>query len=250
MTDNTTEATPITAIFKMVYLAALEVFMARNDVRYYLNGICIKPCSEGGALLTATDGHRLMMIRDPEGFASREFIIPNMPQVLKICRTKQPRKLNDRLLAPSTIVVNDNRLNIVTGSFHATDCEQPNVENCADHLHSAWPFKEIDGNFPDVARVLPKDLAEKSDPAISVNCKYLADFYKAAQHLCPKNHFATTIIQRDKHSPLVLRLMAPDTEALAVIMPMRNGCEENPNIPSWAYNSPSQEATKKTAAAA
>ncbi|MEX1669109.1 hypothetical protein AB4876_09310 [Zhongshania guokunii] len=254
MTDNTTEATPITAIFKMVYLAALEVFMARNDVRYYLNGICVKPCSEGGVLLTATDGAHLLMIRDKSGFASREFIIPNMSHVLKICKPAQSKKSKILSDTPSAIVIDDNRLNIVTESFCKIERAENELGEYQDHLHSAWPFKEIDGKYPDIERILPRETPNikkaTPDPAVQINSKYLADIHKAMSRLCPKTKYVTTIAQRGKYDPLVVVIGAPDIEAFAIIMPMRYDETENCAVPNWAYNSPSPEATKETAAAA
>jgi hypothetical protein len=232
---ETTKPT-IKAVFKMIYLAALEVFMARNDVRYYLNGICVKPCEEGGCMLIATDGHRMMIIRDKDGYASREFIIPNMPRAFSICRTKIPKRSKDLAVSPSTIVIDDSRLYIVNDSYNDNGPHANNIGEYEDHLHSAWPFKEIDGKFPDTERVIPRDLTESPDAAVSVNSKYLSDFHKAVERLCGKSHYTTTIIQRGKNSPLIMMVVAPGIEAFAIIMPMRNGAEENPAIPSWVFS--------------
>jgi len=255
MTDNTnnTEATPITAIFKMVYLAALEVFMARNDVRYYLNGICIKPCAKGGVILAATDGAHLLMIRDKDGFASREFIFPASPQILGICKTKRPKSAKLLGESPTAIVIDDNRLNIVTDSYCQNEPVAGELGDYQSHLHSAWPFKEIDGKYPDLGRVIPSQetIAETTPAAaVSVNSKYLGNLHKAMARLCPKNAYATTLIQRGQSDPLVILISAPAIEAFAIIIPMRNVDETNPTVPNWAYNSPSPEATKETAEAA
>ncbi|HCK4895383.1 TPA: hypothetical protein N0H42_000458 [Pseudomonas aeruginosa] len=50
---------------KAHYLAAVSLFMAHNDVRYYLNGISIEPASQGGVLLIATNGHHIGVMHDP-----------------------------------------------------------------------------------------------------------------------------------------------------------------------------------------
>lgn len=254
--DNT-PATPITAIFKMAYLAALEVFMARNDVRYYLNGICIKPCPEGGVLLTATDGAHLLMIRDKSGFASREFIIPNMSHVLKICkpaRSKKSNKSKSLSDTPAAIVIDDNRLNIVTESFCKIERAENELGEYQDHLHSAWPFKEVDGKYPEIERILPRDTPniEKAtpDPAVQINSKYLADIHKAMSRLCHKTKYVTTIAQRGKYDPLVVVIGAPDIEAFAIIMPMRYDETPTGSVPSWAYDSPSPKANTEAAEAA
>lgn len=50
-------------------------FVAKNDIRYYLNGVNIRPLEGGGVMLIATDGRRFIVIRDPNGFADRELIV-------------------------------------------------------------------------------------------------------------------------------------------------------------------------------
>ena len=49
-------------------------FAAVDDIRYYLNGVNIRPLDDGGAMITATDGHRFIVVRDPNGFCEAEVI--------------------------------------------------------------------------------------------------------------------------------------------------------------------------------
>lgn len=50
-------------------------FIAKNDVRYYLCGVNIRPLEDGAVMLTATDGHRYIVIRDPNGFTEAEITV-------------------------------------------------------------------------------------------------------------------------------------------------------------------------------
>lgn len=50
--------------FASKYLPPLMKFMAKSDIRYYLMGIHIEPDPKGGAILVATDGHRMLVIKD------------------------------------------------------------------------------------------------------------------------------------------------------------------------------------------
>jgi hypothetical protein len=50
-------------------------FIAKKDIRYYLNGANIRPLDAGGVMVVATDGHRYVIVRDPEGFAEQEIIV-------------------------------------------------------------------------------------------------------------------------------------------------------------------------------
>lgn len=58
-------------------------FVAKQDIRYYLNGINIRPLIEGGVMISASDGHRLIVVRDPEGFVDREIIVSVLKDGLK-----------------------------------------------------------------------------------------------------------------------------------------------------------------------
>lgn len=52
------------AIIGARYLPLLGEFRAKDDVRWYLEGIYIEPHEVSGAYLVATDGHRLLAIHD------------------------------------------------------------------------------------------------------------------------------------------------------------------------------------------
>ncbi|MFD2271790.1 hypothetical protein ACFS07_13160 [Undibacterium arcticum] len=47
-------------------------FVAQQDIRYYLNGINIRPLEDGTVMVVATDGHRYIVVRDPHGFAEKK----------------------------------------------------------------------------------------------------------------------------------------------------------------------------------
>jgi hypothetical protein len=51
-------------------------FAGKNDVRYYLNGVCIRPADDGGALIIATNGTVMVCIRDEAGRADKPRIVP------------------------------------------------------------------------------------------------------------------------------------------------------------------------------
>lgn len=66
----TTETATATAVIPMAALAAVAPFMAKNDVRYYLNGLLLQSATgatadaaEAGTRLVATDGHIAMAVR-------------------------------------------------------------------------------------------------------------------------------------------------------------------------------------------
>ena len=58
-------------------------FIARNDVRHYLNGINIRPLEDGSTMVVACSGHRYIVVRDPSGFAESEIIVGISKDALK-----------------------------------------------------------------------------------------------------------------------------------------------------------------------
>ena len=53
-------------------VALVTPFMAKADIRYYLNGINIRPHVSGGAVICATNGHMLAAVLDPDGVCEHE----------------------------------------------------------------------------------------------------------------------------------------------------------------------------------
>lgn len=43
--------------------------ISKEDTRYHLNGVNVEPCDQGGVLLVSTDGRRMLVLRDPDGYA-------------------------------------------------------------------------------------------------------------------------------------------------------------------------------------
>src|SRR5256885_2092412 len=54
--------------------AAAWVCISTEESRYYLNGVRIEPLAEG-CVMVATDGHRLIAIRDPSGTCDKADIV-------------------------------------------------------------------------------------------------------------------------------------------------------------------------------
>ena len=55
--------------------AAVRHAQAKEETRYYLNGVFVTPMDSGGVLMVATNGHILLKARDKNGFANRSAIL-------------------------------------------------------------------------------------------------------------------------------------------------------------------------------
>jgi len=177
-------------------LRAVLVAVSTEETRYYLNGINLE-FTPGGVTMCATDGHRMIILRQPYGEhaatgAHASVIVPR-DLVAKL-------KVKLKTLDETTLTIGDD------GKL------------TFEHAGEMFGGSRIDGAFPDYRRVVPQDLDGKPaqyDPA------YLADFSKARKEL-GGDRTTSPIVRYNGQSPAVVDF-ARDTgfDAFGVIMPLR-----------------------------
>lgn len=173
-------------VSKLLLEGAL-IFQAKHDVRYYLNGICFMPDGR----VAATDGHRAMIASKHENKIKSNVIVSV---------SKSPTK-------NYSYAVIDTRAKIVT--YH----------NNFDVLVGAGICSEVDGKFPDIDRVIPKQTAPAEQ--IGFNAKYLADVEKLAKLFNPKYESVRFELNGNINAA-VTNISAPTGEtAKVIVMPMR-----------------------------
>jgi DNA polymerase-3 subunit beta len=178
-------------------LKAASLFMAKSDIRYYLNGILIES-SPAETRAVATDGHALLARRearkdDNDGAAC--IIMPDNV-VAAILKWKAPHK--SAFDAPIVI----------------TAPADPNAEHRAEWCGQIAVFRPVDGKFPDYARIIPQSLSGES---ASFNADLLIKCQKAAIELgTNKNGYFP--FKQNGESAAVATFGA---DAFAVIMPLR-----------------------------
>lgn len=126
-------------------VATVAPFIARNDIRYYLGGINVKPHKNGGAVICATNGNALGVIYDPSAVCEIEVILHIDARTVAACGAKSKE-------VRSLVIIN-NRLAVI---------DEMNVEVC---IQAGNPI--IEGKFPDYARVIPAE--EKLTPGLVGN---------------------------------------------------------------------------------
>ena len=174
-------------VSKLLLEGAL-MFQAKQDARYYLNGICFMPDGR----IAATDGHRAMIASKHENKIKSNVIVSI---------SKSPTK-------NYSYAVIDTRAKIVTyhGSFD-------------DVLVGAGICSEIDGLFPDIDRIIPNQTAPAEQ--IGFNAKYLADVEKLAKLFNPK-YDSVRFELNGNTGAAVANVSAPTGEtAKVIVMPMR-----------------------------
>lgn len=173
-------------VSKLLLEGAL-MFQAQQDVRYYLNGICFMPDGR----VAATDGHRAMIASKHENKLKDNVIVSV---------SKSPTKRYAYALL-------DTKTGIAT--YHDEH----------EIMVGAGICSEINGRFPDIDRVIPKET--KAAEEICFNAGYLVDVEKVARLFNPK--FCGVKFELNGNTnAAVCCLSAPSGEnAKIVVMPMR-----------------------------
>lgn len=210
-------------IEKRHILAALK-FAAVNDVRYYLNGICIEAGATESRVI-ATDGHRMAVIRGQcpdygaQGFEAVQCAIIGSEAFKGIKKAKKGE--------PCSIVV----------SINAPDYQ---IQD-GDTIRAG---KLIDGKFPEWRRVVP---SETTGIVSQFNSDYMGDFGDVARILGKKwpmvsishnggktytDKAGDTKKERDGGALVTL----PDyPEFVGVVMPCNAG-DVPTKAPAWAFD--------------
>jgi hypothetical protein len=177
-------------------------FIARNDVRHYLNGINIRPLEDGSTMVIACSGHRYIVVRDPSGFAEREIIVSISKDALKHATS-----------AKHTLDVMSN------GSAMFSDqVAQPLFIQPGNSL--------IEAEFPRIERVATL-VGYKEGIVGAINPKFLYDALEIGKTFGDSIRFFT----RDVESPLTFVLGGlGDLECFGGIMKLRDSMA---TLPDW-----------------
>lgn len=163
------------------------LYQAKNDVRYYLNGICFK----ADGRVVSTDGHRAFIGNSHKGELKEDVILSIQ---------KPPTKRYDyAVIDTKSLIVN----------FYLD--EDLKVGVCLCEL--------IGGRFPDIDRIIPKE--RQACDAIGFNAKYLASIAPAAKLFNPKFEVITLELN-GASSAAVAKLTNPYGEkGMVIIMPAK-----------------------------
>ena len=188
-------------IIPISYIKCALVTAAAKDVRYYLNGLAILP-HKTGAILATADGHRLTMLHIPGPFG-----LPEGGAIL-------PRDFCERVAKFKYAAKNPQETFTIEGS---------RVRATLAGMDAAL----VDGRFPDVARVVPK---ECSGEVSQFDPRYLGDLAKQAIAL---GAGATNVYIHHNGETSAARItMGGHPEFLGVLMPVR--VEDAPAAGDWA----------------
>lgn len=197
------------------HLKALLQIAAKQDIRYYLCGICLEVVPGDGARLIATDGHVMAVIKvgqdriDGSDITERtQWIIPR--SVIEL--VKLDRELNGGLVIFEQDGL-DLSLHDPAGQFYVG-------------------FNAIEGKYPDYRKAVPKHV---DGSAGCYNPKYLARFQAVAEIIFGRSSFASFRQGGKSGAALVQIDSDPDGIFLGIVMPM-HGHEIGPfKAPAWVH---------------
>lgn len=197
---RTKEAPHMIARINSMALKIMFPFMAQEDIRYYLNGINIRPLDDGAVMIVATDGHRYVVVHDQSGYVEEEIIVSVKKDALKSCNAK------------STFDVMSNGSALVNDGIGQEQFIQP-----GNSL--------IEGNFPRIENIA-STIGYKEGISGAINPAYLKDALAIGQHFGSIRFFT-----RDQDSPLTFVVGGMgDLEVFGGIMKMRDSFEQ---LPRW-----------------
>lgn len=220
------------AVVSADLMARAYIAASTEATRYYLNGVYIEPCAAGGVLLVATDGHRMLVLRDPAGYCEGSAIVALTPATLKACKAKMPRGYAERYM-----IAHGEKIAIASVS---------KPDNAADLLALADnPSQEveayqvgalIDGSFPDWRRVVPSEDVPAAPHSPCFAAAYVGDFGKALSS--GKSLHITIRAAADTDPHWIFG--DGSVEGFGVLMPVRVDRKrgEHPQTPNWWRDRP------------
>jgi hypothetical protein len=192
---------------KAKYIKFAYPFAAKEDTRYYLEGIYIEPHQKKAVLIKATDGHIAAIFYDEEGICETAAIIQIDKEAIDKCRSPDLHLGLER-----SLIVDGPRLSI--RDHQDEHYIQPG--NCI-----------IDAKYPDIAKIIPPK--EKLKPGITGI--YAAPLL-ATLNFENKPHQALHFFQEEGPEKVLVIRIERMPEFIGFIMPMRPTEKVDP-IPDW-----------------
>jgi DNA polymerase III beta subunit, central domain len=221
-----------------------QLARSTEETRYYLNGVSVEPAPDGGAILVATDGRRLLALRDPDAHCVGNGIV---------CLTRDTTKaLSAKILrlpgwnGPLTGAGDQRRFVAVKGQRVAvietrlpksapidTDALLAMVDDPGALIGAyQWSHSVIDGKFPDWRSVVQAGPDFTKNVSAPFNADYLAPIAKAlTKGMLPTIRCFPTK-DGDDMSPLYVFPANDRIDGFGVLMPVRGHTDYA--MPEWA----------------
>lgn len=205
--------------FDAALLLQVAPFIAKTDIRYYLNGLRIESAGpkRAGIYLIATDGHRMGVVYDPNGAIvgdDGKGVIMRVPSgLLAACR----KTYHHGRGLPNMVLASGSRVSVAPDF----GLEHSEYES---YIMPGQPW--IEGKFPIWSKVLPVFADLKPGMNSSLKVRYLADFEK----IVPREHRkygAFISMWQTKPDAMVVVQVHALPNFIGIVMPMRAESEDD-----------------------
>lgn len=206
--------------FNAFALAPISLFIAKNDIRYYLCGISVKNHpSLPGVLVTATNGASLACWYDKDGFTDEDRIFKVSPDLIK-----SAKKAHNPAL--------ENKIAFVDGRLCLVGMDGGII---IDEYYIQAGNSLIPANYPDYASIIPENKSLSSGVPSCV-ASWLLDLFAKSANLIHKHYSSMRFYYHntgeDAQSSKIIVMIEGCDEFIGMVMPLQNGkSKENP-LPS------------------
>lgn len=188
--------------FNSKFVPLVAPFVAKVDIRYYLCGVHVEAAKERpGVYVVGCDGHRMTIAYDRHGMISGDngkgVTMRMPPAFVTACRARGGQAL---------VIAQGKRISV------GQDFDQEH-ENSETYVMPGNPW--VEGNYPDIHRVMPSWIDLKPGFASQVDPRYLADFVKLGKS------GGVCFWQTNPSDPIVVQ-HTEHPELLSILMPRRS----------------------------
>lgn len=218
----------IIARINPAYFAAIALFAAKNDVRYYLNAVFVEPHPERGAVIVATNGHIIGVLHDPEGFASKPIIVGDISKtLLSACAAKSGAIKGVR---PTALYLSEGGAVVAYGEI-----QEGNIDPFGGNVTHLSRITPLEAKYPNYRDVIEKYTRNPTPEFPEIQSRYMAIFDKVMKIIGSSGYSGLQFESRGKDEALIARIMNGelDERFLSVLMPLRSDLRPNSILPLW-----------------
>lgn len=197
-------------------LTALKSLAGKADIRYYLNGIRVE-ATVSETRLMATNGHMAGMVRNG-GFKGQPNVMADDGYVGFTVPNDVLDKINWKVgkLAPLASILVD--------SWEVPGNEGTGIKKIQCVLETVdgtrYPFSALDGQYPDIRRVMPWGDRTEQGQGAQISPVYIAAFDKFAKLYTGKRD-ATLRLGYAGANKVVQVLLSGEPDFIGCVMPLR-----------------------------
>lgn len=170
-----TKTTSEALVFDAKALPIVAKYIAQKDPREYLKGIHVRPHPQGGLYIVGTNGHQMAIWHDPHGHCDQERILKVTPGLVAACKKRRRRAI------PYDIRVHYENGRLVVAEWNTFDGKADGkMPEAVNELHIQAGIADMDGKYPDMWRVIPKDDEVLPGLHSPINAAYLKKIAETA----------------------------------------------------------------------